>query len=65
MGRAKIILAAVRLDLQGDASREALKRTVARTLDSVRLDAVGFERLRHQLQVQVRPGPAHRTKETP
>ncbi len=62
----EIILAAVRHGLQGDASREALKRTVARTLESVRLDAVGFERLRHQLQVQDRPrSPPQRTRETP
>lgn len=59
------ILAAVRQGLLGDASRDELRQTVARTLESVRLDALGFERLRRQLQVQDRGETPGKKQETP
>jgi sugar-specific transcriptional regulator TrmB len=50
----EITLARMSALVQGNASRDALRKTLARSLDSIRLDAVGFERLRRQLRVNDR-----------
>jgi sugar-specific transcriptional regulator TrmB len=48
----EIVLATLGARMKGDASRAELVRVLDRTLESVRLDAVGFERLQHQLRAE-------------
>jgi HTH-type transcriptional regulator, sugar sensing transcriptional regulator len=48
---AEIMLAGLHGQLQGGATPDQLKRTLDGRIERVRLDALGFERLRRQLQV--------------